>query len=73
MRAKRKITQAEFAKKFQLSRSTYESYENGRRNPDIETLIRIANFFEIPFFYLLDSYGLEKEMWKQILIIKDDV
>jgi transcriptional regulator with XRE-family HTH domain len=70
LRHQKHLSQGEVAKLFNISRSSYEAYENGRRMPDLCTLIRIANFFEIPFFQLLVAHGLEKEMWKQILIIQ---
>ncbi|MDR1522134.1 MAG: helix-turn-helix domain-containing protein [Streptococcaceae bacterium] len=70
LRYQKHLSQEKAAKLFNLSRSSYEAYENGRRMPDLCTLIKIANFFEIPFFQLLVAHGLEKEMWKQILIIQ---
>jgi len=72
LRVERNLTQAEFAKKMKISRSAYESYENARRFPDISIIIKIANFYEVPFFKLLANEYLGQEMCKQIMIIKKE-
>lgn len=48
-----KLTQAEFAKKINVARTTYAMYEQGHRDPDYETLVRIADFFDVTTDYLL--------------------
>lgn len=44
---KRGITQEELAKQLQISPSTIGMYETFRREPDIETLIQMADFFHV--------------------------
>lgn len=47
------FTQAEFSKKIGISRSTIGMYETGAREPDFETLEKIADFFNVDIDYLL--------------------
>ena len=59
-RLERKISQKEIAKKINLTQQTYSDYETGRTNPDIETLIKIANILECSVDYLIgreDDFG----------------
>lgn len=46
-------TQLEFAKKLGISRSTIGMYETGAREPDYETLEKIADFFNVDIDFLL--------------------
>ena len=41
------LTQAEIAKKLNLSRVNYTRYENGKVRPDYETIIKIADYYDI--------------------------
>ena len=47
------LTQAELSAKIGISRSTIGMYETGAREPDFETLERIADFFHVDIDYLL--------------------
>ena len=49
------LTQAELARKLDMSRSTLGMYETAKREPDIETLERIADFFNVDMDYLLGN------------------
>ncbi|MRX54795.1 helix-turn-helix domain-containing protein [Bacillus idriensis] len=46
-------SQKEFGKVFDLSESTIGMYERNERKPDYDTLIKIADFFEVSTDYLL--------------------
>ena len=46
------LTQEEIASKLCLARSTYRNYENNEREPNIETLIKIADYFDVSLDYL---------------------
>lgn len=41
------ISQNKLAEKLNISRTTYQSYENGRNEPNISTLIKMADFFGV--------------------------
>lgn len=47
------LTQVEIAEKLGISRSTIGMYETGAREPDFETLEKIADFFNVDIDYLL--------------------
>jgi len=53
LRKTKDITQEELAKQLQLSPSTIGMYETGRREPDFETLQRIADYFHVSTDYIL--------------------
>ena len=53
LRTQKGLTQAELSKTLQVSASSIGMYEQGRREPDNETLGRIANYFNVSTDYLL--------------------
>ena len=53
MRKKMGITQAKLAKKLKVSPSTIGMYEQGRREPDAEMLVKMAKFFDVSVDYLV--------------------
>lgn len=53
LRKSRKLTQSELAHKLDLTQQAYARYENCQRQPDFDTLIRIANYFNVSIDYLL--------------------
>lgn len=58
LRKKRGITQEELAKRIGTTRSALSQYEIGTRNPDYETLQRIANYFDVTTDDLLGREAL---------------
>lgn len=48
MRKSRKMTQADLANAINQSQSSITMYENGRREPDFETLEALADTFNVP-------------------------
>lgn len=57
LRMAKGITQDEFAKLTGLSRSAVGMYENGKREPNLETLELIADFYNVDLNYLLGKEG----------------
>ncbi len=53
LRKSKKLTQAEQAKVLGIARTTYAMYEQGNREPDYDTLTKIANYFGVSTDYLL--------------------
>lgn len=58
VRKDRELTQEELGKGIYVSKQEVCLYENGKRMPPIEVLIRIANFLEVDFLWLI---GMELE------------
>ncbi|MBA4543434.1 MULTISPECIES: helix-turn-helix domain-containing protein [Thermoactinomyces] len=52
LRNKAKLSQKDLAEKLGINRVTYSQYEVNRREPDIDTLQKIADFYEISLDYL---------------------
>ena len=60
LREQKGLTQKELAQTLGLSsKSTITNYEQDDRDPDYETLIKIANYFEISVDYLLGQTDKE--------------
>ena len=57
IRKLKKITAKELAEQVNVAESTMSLYENGKREPDFETLSKIARYLEVSTDYLL---GLSK-------------
>ena len=54
LRVKKGVTQNEVAIAVGCSKSTYPKYEREEREPDITTLCRLADYFEVTVDYLID-------------------
>jgi len=53
MRSSTPYTQAQLADTLGVARTTYAMYEQGKREPDHETLNKIADYFNVSTDYLL--------------------
>lgn len=53
LRKEKNISQNKLAKNFNVSQQTISSWEKGEREPDFDTLIILAHFFEVTTDYLL--------------------
>ena len=47
LRRERKITQENVAKVFHISQTSVSKYETGEAVPDLETIVRMADFFGV--------------------------
>ncbi|BCJ87452.1 helix-turn-helix domain-containing protein [Effusibacillus dendaii] len=54
-------TQQEVADALGISRARYAHYETGRNEPDLNTLVRLADFFQVPVDDLLGRSNQLKE------------
>ena len=54
LRKQKKITMKKLGNVIGVSESTISLYENGKRQPDNDTLKRLADFFNVSVDYLLD-------------------
>lgn len=53
LRKDKRLTQDDMAEFLNISTATYSRYENGIHEPDVETLIKLADFFDVTIDYLL--------------------
>ncbi len=53
LRIAKGLTQSEVAKVIGYSSLSYARYEKGEREPDISTLCKLADYFEVSVDYLL--------------------
>lgn len=56
----KKNTQKEIVDFLKTTQTTYARYENGTRQPDIETLCKLADYFNVSVDYLL-SHSLKEQ------------
>jgi len=56
LRKQKDYTQEEIAKKINISQRAYSYYETGRSTPDMNTLIKLADFFEVSLDVLTGRY-----------------
>jgi transcriptional regulator with XRE-family HTH domain len=69
-RDKKGLTQKFVAEKIGVKNNTLSSYESGKRQPDYETLKKLADLYEVSIDYILtgeDQQGSSDEMWKELL------
>lgn len=55
LRIKNDITQEQLSKELSVAKSTIGMWENGRREPDIDMIKKIAKYFKCPVSSLLDD------------------
>lgn len=60
LRIERKLTQAEIAKIVNISQRAYSFYEKGEREPSIETILKLAEYYQVPTDILLGRYEIAK-------------
>ena len=53
LRKEKKLTQSDLAEVLGISRQAYSNYENGKRQPDNETMLKLAEHFNVSVDYLL--------------------
>ena len=61
LRKAEELTQEEIAKRLNISRVNYTRYETGKVRPDYETLIKIADYYDISLDELFDRKKFEKK------------
>lgn len=54
LRQKRKISQLKLAMDLEMNQNSISRYENGTREADYATLIKLADYFNVSIDYLLE-------------------
>ncbi len=65
LRKEHSLSQIEFAEAINSAQTTVSQWERGTREPDIETITRIANFFDVSTDYLLGKSDMKKSTSKE--------
>ncbi len=78
LRLDRNLTQKQVADALEIQRPTYTRYETGIREPDLEALNRLADFFEVSVDYLLGrtdlpNYEKEPEYLRRIRLASEQM
>lgn len=60
LRKKRNISQIKLALDLDMTQNTVSRYETGKREADYQTLIKIADYFDVSIDYLLERTDDEK-------------
>ncbi|MDE7122127.1 MAG: helix-turn-helix domain-containing protein [Oscillospiraceae bacterium] len=70
LRSQRELTQQQVANYLHISSSAVGMWEKNRNEPDIKTLIQLADFFNVTVDYLLgrESYNTTEQQALQNLI-----
>ena len=61
LRKKKNMTQDELAEKLNVTRQAVSNWENGKTQPDVETLTQLAEVFGVSVERII--YGREKKQW----------
>ena len=65
LREEKNLKQKDIAKIISVSERTYSHYENGDREPSIETLIKLAEFYGLPIDVLVGRYKKVNDINKE--------
>lgn len=76
LRKVRRLTQKEVAEKIGIIHTNYTRYENGAREPDIETIVQLAELYDISIDYLIGRtdapyYECEIPTLEQVIVSTD--
>lgn len=59
------LSQADLAKELSVAQNTVSSWENGKRDPDTDTVIQLAAFFGVSTDYLLGATDIKNAPSKE--------
>lgn len=60
VRKARNLNQQKVAMDLHISREVISYYENGKRNPDIQTLKTLSHYFNVSIDFLINGHEFEK-------------
>ena len=69
----RELTQCKVAEDLHIARSTMNGYVKGKRQPDYETLIQLARYFDVSVDYLLGVTNVRKNAEGSLSIREGDL
>ncbi len=60
IRKQKNYSQLKVAMDLSISREAISYYENGKRSPDVETLVLLSNYFNVSVDYLINGKEFQK-------------
>lgn len=66
LRKEKGLTQEQFAEQFNVSRRSVSRWETGNNMPDLDTLVEMADYYEIDLRELLDGERKSEKMNKEL-------
>lgn len=64
LRQEKEVSQQEVADYLQITRQAYNNYENGKREPDYEILLKLSEYFNVSVDYLVRGEASTERMNK---------
>ena len=61
LRKKKGLSQLKVAMDLHISREALSFYENGKRSPDIQMLLRLSDYFHVSVDYLINGKEYENK------------
>ena len=61
IRTQKKYSQLKVALDLNISREAISYYENGKRNPDLQTLRNLSSYFNVSIDFLVNGKEFEKK------------
>lgn len=61
IRRKKHLNQQKVAMDLNISRESISYYENGKRSPDVETLLRFSEYYNVSIDYLITGKEFVKK------------
>jgi len=62
LRFSKNLTHQEIADVLGITRQAYSNYEAGKREPDYNTLVKLANYFNVTTDYLLGKSDVKRKL-----------
>ena len=73
LRQQKNLTMKQLGKIFGFSETTISLYENEKRQPTIETLIKMSDFFGVSVDYLINTESSTDSLPPKVSTIKEDL
>lgn len=72
LRHQKEITQSQLGQLLNLKRSTIAGYETDRKQPDLDTLVKIADYFDVSMDFLTGRTVIKPCFYKKASNISSD-
>ena len=68
IRKQRNLNQQKVAMDLYISRESLSYYENGKREPSLELLLKMSNYFNVSINYLITGEEFKKRGWDSSMV-----